>query len=80
MENPIHTEVTLITHASLEHTLNELWRKGYETKDFLKAVENVIIHERTDDYILRTMNLGPKLVKEKITRDIPKGMVVFTNI
>jgi hypothetical protein len=26
------------------------------------------------------MNLGPFIVKEKITRDIQKGYVIFTNI
>ena len=58
----------------------QLWRKAYETKDFIPQLNELIIHEKSDDHVLRTMSLGPMVIKEDITCDRAEGIVYFKNI
>ena len=66
--NP-HTVKRVILNCTFEQAWPELWRKAYDTKDFIPNLSELIIHEKTDDFVIRTMTMGPLTIKEKITHD-----------
>lgn len=75
-----HTVVSTIVKSDIKKAWPVLWSKAYNTKEFIPALEKLEIHEKTDDYVLRTMVLGGTVIKERIIGDEYSHTIYFHNI
>lgn len=44
-----HTVTSTVVDSTIEKAWPELWRKAYETKDFIPGLTDLIIHEKNED-------------------------------
>lgn len=48
-----HTVISTVVKADLKAAWPQLWRKAYETKDFVPGLQSLKIHSKTEDEIHR---------------------------
>ena len=65
----LHTVLSTPVKSTMEKAWPHLWRKIYETRDFIPVVGELQIHEKTENMILRTMTIGEETIKDRIMKD-----------
>ena len=64
-----HTVISTFVKSSMEKAWPDLWRKAYDTKDYIPTLGELEIHDKTEDMVMRTMKIGEAVIKERIIKD-----------